>query len=78
MTINYNTSHLKSLKNQNRRAGLGRPAIKLHRGVGGGGEFQLVCGRPTKNNLIAIKTSHTHFHYIHKKYTRLQKDPLKP
>ena len=30
-----------------------------------------------KNNFIATKTPHAQFHYIHKKYTRLQKDPLK-
>ena len=42
-TINNGTPHLKSLKSQNRRAALGRPAIKL---LGGGGGLQLVCGRP--------------------------------
>ena len=36
ITINNNTPHLKSPKNQNRRAALGRPAMKLL-GVGGGG-----------------------------------------
>ena len=41
ITINNGTSHLKSLKSQNRRAAPGRPAIKL---LGG---LQLVCGRPT-------------------------------
>ena len=40
-TINNGTPHLKSLKNQNRRAALGRPAIKLLR------RLKLVCGRPT-------------------------------
>ena len=47
MTINKGTPHLKPQKNQNRRAALGRPAIKL---LGGGGEvggLQLVCGRLT-------------------------------
>ena len=34
ITINNNTPHLKSPKNQNRRAALGRPAMKL---LGGGG-----------------------------------------
>ena len=34
ITVNNNTSHLKSPKNQNRRAALRRPAIKL---LGGGG-----------------------------------------
>ena len=29
ITVNYNTPHLKSSKNQNRRAALGRPAMKL-------------------------------------------------
>ena len=45
--MNIYTLHLKSPKNQNRRAALGRSAMKLLRvGVGGGG-LQLVCGRPT-------------------------------
>ena len=35
-TINNNTPHLKSLKNQSRRAALGPPAIKLLTGGGGG------------------------------------------
>ena len=34
-----------TIKNQNRSAALGRPAMKLL-GEGGGG-LQLVCGRPT-------------------------------
>ena len=29
-----------------------------------------------KNNLIAIKTGHAHLHYVHKKYSRFQKDSL--
>ena len=39
MLIDFNagTSHLKSLKSKNRRAALGRPAIKLLGGGGGGG-----------------------------------------
>ena len=41
ITFNYNAPHLKSPKNQNRRAALGRPAIKNTGGL------QLVCGRPT-------------------------------
>ena len=41
ITINNNAPHLKSPKNQNRRAALGRPAIKIT------GELQLVCDRPT-------------------------------
>ena len=36
-TTNNGTQHLKSLKSQNRRAILGRPAIKLLGGGGGGG-----------------------------------------
>ena len=32
------------MKNQNRSAALGRPAMKL---LAGGGGLQLVCGRPT-------------------------------
>ena len=35
-----------TIKNQNRIAALGRPAIKIT-GGGGGGELQLVSGRPT-------------------------------
>ena len=41
ITINNNAPHLKSPKNQNRRAALGRPALKITGGL------QLVCGRPT-------------------------------
>ena len=41
ITINNNAPHLKSPKNQNRRAALGRPAIKITGGL------QLVFGRPT-------------------------------
>ena len=41
ITINNNAPHLKSPKNQNRRAALGRPAIKITGGL------QLVCDRPT-------------------------------
>ena len=37
ITINNGTSHLKSLKSQNRRAAFGRPAIKLLGWGGGGG-----------------------------------------
>ena len=40
ITINNNTPHLKSPKNQNRKAALGRPAIKITGGL------ELVCGRP--------------------------------
>ena len=40
-TINNNAPHLKSPKNQNRRAALGRLAIKITGGL------QLVFGRPT-------------------------------
>ena len=54
ITINSNTTHLKSPKNQNRRAALGWPAMILLEGgwrrerVGaGGGGLQLVCGRST-------------------------------
>ena len=37
-----------TMKNQNRSAALGRPAMKfLGGGGGGGGGLQLVCGRPT-------------------------------
>ena len=41
ITINNNAPHLKSPKNQNRRAALGQPPIKITGGL------QLVCGRPT-------------------------------
>ena len=41
ITTNNNAPNLKSPKNQNRRAALGRPAIKLTVGL------QLNCGRPT-------------------------------
>ena len=41
ITTNNNAPHLKSPKNQSRRAALGRPAIKNTGGL------ELVCGRPT-------------------------------
>ena len=41
ITINNNAPHLKSPKNQNGRAALGRPAVEITGGL------QLVCGRPT-------------------------------
>ena len=41
ITTYNNAPHLKSPKNQNRRAALGRPAIKIT------GRLELVCGRPT-------------------------------
>ena len=41
ITINNNAPHLKSPKNQNKEAALGRPAIKITGGL------QLVWGRPT-------------------------------
>ena len=41
ITTNNNAPHLKSSKNQNGRAALGRPAIKITGGL------ELVCGRPT-------------------------------
>ena len=44
---NNGTAHLKSPKNQNRRAALGRPAIKLLGWARVGGGLQLICSRPT-------------------------------
>ena len=41
ITTNNNAPHLKSPKNQSRRAALGRPAMKITGGL------ELVCGRPT-------------------------------
>ena len=41
ITINNNAPHLQSPKTQNRRAALGRPAIKIT------GELHLICGRST-------------------------------
>ena len=55
ITVNNNMSHLKSLKNQTRRATLGRPAIKL---LGEG--LKLICGRPTfalDSALVHLKTT---------------------
>ena len=48
ITINNNTPHLKSPKNQNRRTALGRPTIKLLGGI------QLVCGEPTLSLCSAL------------------------
>ena len=52
--MNNDAPHLKSPKNLNRRAALGRPAIKLlgGGGGGGGGELQLVCGRPNHDKFL--------------------------
>ena len=47
ITINNNAPHLKSQKNQKRRAALGRPAMQFYVAGAGGGGLQLVCGRPT-------------------------------
>ena len=52
ITINNNAPHLKSPKNQNKRAALGRPAIKITRGL------QQVCGRHTEANLWETCTMH--------------------
>ena len=52
ITINNNTPHLKSPKIQNRRAALGRPAIKITGGL------QLVCGRPTLALSSALVPQH--------------------
>ena len=45
ITTNNNAPHLKSPKNQSRRAALGRPAINITGGL------ELVCGRPTRSTL---------------------------
>ena len=45
ITINNNAQHLKSRKNLNRRATLGRSTMELLGRGGGGGGLQLVCGR---------------------------------
>ena len=50
ITIKNNAPHLKSPKNQNRRAALGRPAIKITGGL------ELVCGRPTLALSSALTT----------------------
>ena len=47
LTITNNAPHLKSPKNQNRKAALGRPAINITEGL------ELVCGRPT----LALKSA---------------------
>ena len=44
-TGDHNADKRTTMKNQNRRAALGRPAMKLQ--GGGGGALQLVCGRST-------------------------------
>ena len=44
-TGGHNADKRKTMKKQNRSAALGRPAMKLL--GGGGGGLQLVCGRPT-------------------------------
>ena len=54
MTINNNKQHLKSPKNKNKRAALGRPAMKLLGAVG----VQLVCTRPTLALSSALVPKH--------------------
>ena len=59
ITINNGTPHLKSQKSQNRRAALGRAAIKLlvwGGGGGGGWWLQLVCGQP----ILALSSALVH------------------
>ena len=48
ITIKNKTPHLKSPKDQNRCAALGRPAMKLL------GRLQLVCDRPTLALISAL------------------------
>ena len=51
ITINNDTPHLKSPKNQNRRAALGRPAIKLLGGGGRGASISLRSTSPCLSDL---------------------------
>ena len=44
LTYHKNIDKRTAMRNQNRSAALGRPAMKL---LGGGGGLQLVFGRPT-------------------------------
>ena len=48
-----NTPHLKSPKNQKKRAALGRPAMKLLAGVGGGASTSL---RSTLSSALVPQT----------------------
>ena len=73
-TINNNTHHLKSPKNRNRRAALGRSAIKLLGGVGGGGGGG-GRGRNLKIQVIEIPWIFKHFGF-RLNYTIVYSDDL--
>ena len=65
ITINNIAPHLKSPKNQNRRAALGRPAIEITGGL------ELVCGRPT----LALSSALVHQTTITKKVSHYKTRP---
>ena len=69
ITTNNNALHLKSSKNQNRRAALGRRAIKITGGL------KLVCGRPTLALSSALVLQIKHLHTTKTKHKRRAKRP---
>ena len=62
ITINNNAPHLKSPKNQNRKAALGRPAMKFN------GRLELVSSRPT------LALSYAVVHQRNRKTTTINKN----
>ena len=67
ITTNNNAPQLKSPKNQNRRAALGRPAIKITGGL------ELVCGRPT----LALSSALVHqTEQLQRKYHTAKQDQI--
>ena len=66
-TTNNNAPHLKSPKNQNRKAAQGRPAVKITGGL------QPVCGRPTP---FIIKGHYGSRYHENRKFITLQIFPV--
>ena len=59
ITINNNTPHLKSPKNQKQKSRIGTASNEITGRGGGGGGLQLVCGRPTLALSFGIGSSYT-------------------
>ena len=70
ITINNNTPHLKSPKNQNRRASLGQPAMKLLGGLIMHDEHQMFCyhlcpGLKINNSNVSLRCLLWSTVYVH-------------
>ena len=73
ITINNNTPHLKSSKNQNRRATLGRPAMELPGWGGGKGFNRFAVDQPS--SLVLLGSSYTYIISRIQNYTSNAVDP---